>query len=95
MKVGYAGERLGIMTYSSKAVISNIKVNDVTYSTVEHDGNGFAIAGLSGDTHTVNEAMRTMNAFTYEADIAMNAGQPAVLTFGIKTSQRRIGSLHL
>lgn len=95
LKDGYAGGRLGIMTYGSKAVFSNIKVNDVAYGTVEHDENGFAIRGLSGDSHTVNEALGTMTALTYEADVAMNAGQSAALTFGIriKTSQRRIGFL--
>ncbi|MFQ7539285.1 MAG: hypothetical protein ACLRL6_19025, partial [Clostridium sp.] len=58
------------------------------YGTVEHDGNGFAIRGLSGDSHTVNEALGTMTAFTYEADVAMNAGQSAALTFGIKDKDK-------
>ncbi|MCR0349648.1 DUF1080 domain-containing protein [Erysipelotrichaceae bacterium AF15-26LB] len=88
LKDSYTGGRLGIMTFKSTAVFSNIKVNDVAYGTVEHDGNGFAIRGLSGDSHTVNEALGMMTAFTYEADVAMNAGQSAALTFGIKDKDK-------
>lgn len=80
----YTGGRLGLMTYNSNAVFSNITVNGIPYGTVNNEGNGFAIRGLSGDSHTVNERQGMVNAFTYEADVKMHAGSSAALTFGIK-----------
>lgn len=80
---GYNGGRVGLMTYSSKAEFSNIKLNGKQYGTTEKDGNGFAINGLSDDAHAVNETAGKLEAFTYEADVDLTAGQSAALTFGI------------
>lgn len=77
------GGKVGLMTFKSKAEFSNITVNGKKYGTVAKDGNGFAINGLLDDSHTVNEAAGWMEAFTYEADVDMTAGQSAALTFGM------------
>lgn len=84
LKDGYTGGRLGIMTYASAAVFSNITVNGTVYGNIVKDGNGFTINGLHGDAHSVNESLGSIKAFTYEADVEMKAGQSAALTFGIK-----------
>ena len=80
----YIGGRLGLMTYKSHAVFSNIMVNDAPYGTVSNEGNGIAIRGLSGDSHAVNEGQGMIKAFSYEADVEMSAGNSAALTFGIQ-----------
>ena len=84
LKESYIGGRLGLMTYKSHAVFSNIMVNDVPYGTVSNEGNGIAIRGLSGDSHAVNEGQGMIKAFSYEADVKMSAGNSAALTFGIQ-----------
>lgn len=84
LKEGYQGGRLGIMTYSSTAEFSNIKVNGIAYGSVVNDAEGFTIRGLDGDAHTVNEAAGSMKGFSYESIVNMEQGQSAALTFGIR-----------
>lgn len=81
----YTGGKVGLMTYSTKAEFSHIQLNGKEYGNVtpNTDGNGFTINGLYGDAHTVNEAAGRMEAFTYEADVDVIAGQSAALTFGL------------
>ena len=87
LKEGYQGGRLGIMTYSSSAEFSNIKVNETTYGVSENDAEGFTIRGLNGDAHAVNEAAGSMKAFSYESTVTMEQGQSAALTFGIRDKE--------
>lgn len=78
------GGKVGLMTHRSQATFSNITLNGKKYGSVEKNDNGFTINGLlDGDAHTVNESAGWMEAFTYEADVDMIAGQSAALTFGL------------
>jgi len=82
----YTGGRFGLMTYSSRAVFSNITVDGQKYGALESAEGVHTIHGVNGDAHTVSDVyMEREEGFTYETDVDLAADTcSAALTFGIQ-----------
>ena len=89
LKDGYTGGRFGLMTYSSRAVFSNITVDGQKYGKLESTEGGLTIHGVNGDAHTVSDVyLEAGKGFTYESDIDLAADTcSAALTFGIQNAE--------
>ena len=85
----YTGGRFGLMTYSSRAVFSNITVDGQKYGALESAEGGQTIHGVNGDAHIVSDVkLESEQGFTYEADINLGADNcSAALTFGIQNRE--------
>ena len=86
LKDSYTGGRFGLMTYSTRAVFSNITVDGQKYGALEAVEGGQSIHGVNGDAHTVsNVKLESEQGFTYETDVDLAADTcSAALTFGIQ-----------
>ena len=86
LKDSYTGGRFGLMTYSSRAVFSNITVDGQKYGALESAEGVQTIHGVNGDAHIVSDVkLESDQGFTYETDIDLAADScSAALTFGIQ-----------
>ena len=82
----YTGGRFGLMTYSTRAVFSNITVDGQKYGALETAEDAVTIHGVNGDAHVVTDVnLESGKGFTYETDIDLGADScSAALTFGIQ-----------
>ena len=82
----YTGGRFGLMTYSTRAVFSNITVDGQKYGALESTESVQTIHGVNGDAHIVSDVMmESAQGFTYETDIDLAADTcSTALTFGIQ-----------
>ena len=82
----YTGGRFGLMTFASRAVFSNITVDDQRYGALESGEEGLTIHGVNGDAHIVSDVkLEPEQGFTYETDIDLATDScSAALTFGIQ-----------
>lgn len=89
LKDSYTGGRFGLMTYSSRAVFSNITVDNQKYGALETAEGGLTIHGVNGDAYIVSDVkMEVGQGFTYETDIDLAADTcSAALTFGIQNEE--------
>ena len=83
---GYTGGRFGLMTYSTRAVFSNITVDGQKYGALESEDGATIIHGVNGDAHVVSDVnLESGKGFTYETDVDLAADTcSAALTFGIQ-----------
>ena len=86
LRDNYTGGRFGLMTYSSRAVFSNITVDGQKYGALESAEGTQTIHGVNGDAHIVSDVkLESEQGFTYETDIDLAADTcSAALTFGIQ-----------
>ena len=89
LKDGYTGGRFGLMTFASRAVFTNITVDDQAYGALESTEGGTYLHGVNGDAHAVSDVyLEAGKGFTYETDIDLAADTcSAALTFGIQNKE--------
>ena len=86
---GYTGGRFGLMTFASRAVFSNITVDEQKYGALECAEGTQTIHGVNGDAHIVSAVkLEREQGFTYETDIDLAPDAcSAALTFGIRNEE--------
>ncbi len=86
---GYTGGRFGLMTFASRAVFSNITVDEQKYGALECAEGTQTIHGVNGDAHIVSAVkLEREQGFTYETDIDLAPDTcSAALTFGIRNEE--------